>query len=57
MKDRHLEERPACSVKSTPVPVEITCNICGTEAEIWSDETDIVCNSCGCMIKKTKTNN
>jgi ribosomal protein S27E len=47
MKDRHLEEKPACSIKSAPVPAEIRCPGCGTELEMWSDETDIVCASCG----------
>lgn len=53
MKDRHLEEKPACSLTSLPVPSEVTCRGCGSVLEIWSDETDIVCKSCGCMIQKT----
>jgi len=51
MKDRHLEDKPACSVKSSPVPLEVTCHGCGAELEIWSDETDIVCKSCGSSIQ------
>jgi ribosomal protein S27E len=54
MKDRHLEDKPGCSVKSSPVPSEVTCHGCGTELEIWSDETDIACKSCGCMIQNTE---
>lgn len=51
MKDRHLEEKPACSVKAAPFPVEVQCGKCGKEMEVWSDETDIICSSCGCAVK------
>jgi len=54
MKDRHLEERPACSVKSSPVPLEVTCRGCGTDLEMWSDETDITCKSCGYIVQNDR---
>ncbi|MBI5665574.1 MAG: hypothetical protein HZC49_10900 [Nitrospirae bacterium] len=54
MKDRHLEEKPACSVKSAPVPAEVGCPGCGTALEMWSDETDIICTSCGCIVQNER---
>lgn len=51
MKDRPLEEKPACSVKAAPFPAEVTCSKCGAELEVWSDETETTCTSCGCAIK------
>lgn len=47
MKDRRLEEKPACSVVSAPVPSEIICPRCKAEIEVWSDETEATCTSCG----------
>ena len=47
MRDRPLEEKPACSVKAAPFPTEVTCRKCGADLEVWSDETDITCSSCG----------
>ena len=47
MNSRRLEEKPACSIKSAPVPDEVQCSQCGNDIEIWSDETDINCNLCG----------
>lgn len=54
MKDRHLEEKPACSVKAAPFPEEVTCSQCGKEIEMWSDETEVTCGRCGCLIHNNK---
>jgi len=53
MRDRRLEERPGCSVKTSPVPMEITCPHCGVEIEIWSDETEVECKLCGKVVHNT----
>ena len=50
MKDRRLEEKPACSIKSAPMPAEVKCPHCGIEIEIWSDEADISCKLCGNLV-------
>ena len=50
MKDRRLEEKPACSIKAAPMPEEFKCPHCGIEIEIWSDETDINCKLCGKLV-------
>lgn len=50
MNDRKLEEKPACSIKSAPMPAEVACPHCGIEIEIWSDETDISCKLCGKLV-------
>ena len=50
MKDRRLEEKPACAVKNAPVPSEVLCPHCGIDIEIWSDETDISCKMCGSLV-------
>jgi len=47
MKDRRLEEKPACSIKSAPFPTEMKCQSCGHEFEAWSDDTEIKCEKCG----------
>lgn len=52
MKDRHLEEKPACSVKSAPFPSEVSCPACGMELELWSDETDMECTRCGGIVQR-----
>lgn len=51
MKDRPLEDKPACSVKAAPFPTEVECSGCGAAAEMWSDETEVACGSCGCVIQ------
>jgi hypothetical protein len=35
-----------------PKPEEITCLHCGTEVEIWSDETETKCKSCGKSVSR-----
>lgn len=57
MKDRPLEEKPACSVTSVPFPTDVTCSQCGKEIEIWSDETESTCGECGCIICNSNTIN
>jgi len=53
MTARKFEEKPACSVKSAPAPVEVPCPDCGTENEIWSDETGTTCSQCGSLVHKS----
>ena len=52
MKDRKLEDKPACSVKSAPVPLEVICPQCKAEVEMWSDEPEKVCDKCGIIVIK-----
>lgn len=40
-------EKPACAVKRSPVPQVLECPGCEDHVEIWSDEDDTVCSSCG----------
>jgi ribosomal protein S27AE len=54
MKDRRLEEKPACSVNTSAVPVEISCPQCGADVEMWSDEKEITCTSCGCLVHNSE---
>ena len=35
-----------------PSPEEITCRHCGTAVEIWTDETETKCKSCGKMVSR-----
>ncbi len=45
-----------CTVKNAPVPVSVTCPRCGYDVEIWTDEDETVCCSCGFRIfEKEKT--
>ncbi len=48
--DKHIEDKPACSVNKALVPVELSCPQCGVEIEIWSDETEVKCNGCGVTV-------
>lgn len=50
MKENNRQEKPACAVKSAPVPVEIKCPHCMVDIEIWSDETEIECQLCGVLV-------
>lgn len=50
MRVDRLENKPACSVQSVPVPAEVTCPQCGEEMEIWSDENDTICKACGSVV-------
>lgn len=50
MKDRKLEDKPACSVKSAPVPLDVTCPQCNAEVEMWSDEPEAKCSACGNVV-------
>ncbi len=51
MKEKRLEEKPACSVKSVPFPADIVCPHCEAETEIWSDETRTKCIQCSSLIQ------
>jgi ribosomal protein S27E len=50
MKEKRLQDKPACVVKSAPVPMEVKCPHCGMEIEIWSDETELKCAMCGFIV-------
>ena len=50
VKDRHLEEKPACSTKAAPFPTELDCSACGELVELWSDEQEAKCGNCGVTI-------
>ena len=55
MRDRPLEEKPACATTSMPVPAELACPECKAELEIWSDESEVTCENCGALILKNRT--
>ncbi len=40
-------ECPGSADIKQPKPEEIVCRFCGAEVEIWSDETEAGCKSCG----------
>jgi len=52
MKENNIQEKPACAVKSAPVPMEIQCPHCKVEIEIWSDESAIKCQLCGVLVQQ-----
>lgn len=51
MKENSRHEKPACAVKSAPVPMEIRCPHCNVEIEIWSDEKETECRMCGVLVE------
>jgi ribosomal protein S27E len=51
MRENSRHEKPACAVKSAPVPIEIQCPQCKVEIELWSDDTEIKCGMCGVLVR------
>jgi hypothetical protein len=47
MMERQLQDKPACTVKAAPYPVEVLCPHCGHDVEMWSDEPEDSCGKCG----------
>lgn len=43
---------PGSSRFKQPYPEEVRCGTCGQEAEIWSDETKVICFNCGTILSK-----
>lgn len=41
------ESCPGSREIRSPFPEEMTCFFCGSSVEIWSDETETKCKSCG----------
>ncbi len=44
--------RPACAEVKRPVPMDLVCEVCGAEVEVWSDEEEPHCPGCGAELKK-----
>ena len=38
-----------------PEPQSVNCQVCGAEAEIWTDETETVCSNCKSRVTLKKT--
>ena len=36
-----------CSIKNVPAPEFVSCTQCGADVELWTDEEESVCSSCG----------
>lgn len=49
-----FNEKPACAEKYTPIPEFATCPQCGDEIELWSDEEETSCFSCGYRVFKNE---
>ena len=45
--DLNEKQKSPCSVRSVPVPEYLTCIKCGDEIELWTDEEETLCQSCG----------
>jgi hypothetical protein len=45
--DMLKETCPGSREIRTPYPEELECIFCGHGNEVWSDEPDVVCGSCG----------
>jgi hypothetical protein len=46
------ESCPGSREIRSPYPEDLVCVFCGSMAEIWSDEPDTVCKSCGMTIDR-----
>ncbi|MCL4537576.1 MAG: hypothetical protein M1610_08300 [Nitrospirae bacterium] len=57
MKERQSPLKSACSIKYAPVPEIIACPKCKEEIELWSDEDEAACHSCGYVFLKDKAGN
>jgi rRNA maturation endonuclease Nob1 len=47
MQDNRQKQTSPCSIKNMTVPEFITCTKCGDELELWTDEDETICQSCG----------
>lgn len=45
--DLGQKQKSPCSTRSIPVPEFIACIKCGHEIEIWTDEDETICHTCG----------
>ncbi len=45
-------ECPGSKEIREPKPEDITCRSCGSDIEIWSDESETKCKSCGKMASR-----
>jgi predicted RNA-binding Zn-ribbon protein involved in translation (DUF1610 family) len=43
---------PGISNFIRPKPEFITCSICKSEVEIWTDETEAECSNCGAKVSR-----
>lgn len=43
---------PGSKEITSPFPEEMTCLYCNTSLEIWSDETETVCDNCGKTVSR-----
>lgn len=55
--DMTWKQASPCSAKRLPVPESIVCNACKAETEVWSDEDEAACHSCGGRIAADRGNN
>ncbi len=53
MKQSQFKEKPACAETKKAAPSEAVCPKCGAVNEMWSDETEVKCSSCGQQVVKT----
>lgn len=53
--DLNLKRKSPCSTSTSAVPECITCIKCGHEIEIWTDEDETACRSCGYKVFKKET--
>jgi rRNA maturation endonuclease Nob1 len=49
------KEKSPCSLKNAALPDFITCPKCGDEIEIWTDEDETACASCGHKVFKKES--
>ncbi|MBI5073816.1 MAG: hypothetical protein HZB62_01405 [Nitrospirae bacterium] len=49
------QKKSPCSTRNIPVPEFIACIKCGNEIEIWTDEDETICHTCGHKIFKKES--
>lgn len=54
MRENQSPLKSACSIKYAPVPELIACPECGDEIELWTDEDEAACRSCGHVVSKNR---
>jgi hypothetical protein len=54
MQDSDLsqKQKSLCSTRSVPLLEFIACIKCGNEIEIWTDEDETICQTCGHKVFK-----
>lgn len=53
--DMTWKQSSPCSLPKMVAPEDISCPQCKAETEVWPDDEEAVCGSCGCRLETVKS--